>query len=241
LDKEPGLARDVGVHSYNSAVLQAGDRKVVVENAIDAISLGYAALRVLRKRAETICFVTGHGETFRPTHLHYSHVETLRGHDIPGADDVLVAKPELLDRLQLALNEIGLDMRAILTAESVSIPSDCAVLAEIGPRTPFTPGEAELLANYLKGGGRLLLLIYPLFPVDSNLQSRLLGRVGLSTEPAIVIDPLNHFRTDPDKIAVPYYPPHPITEHLALTVFPQVRPIHLVKPPAAVTARVLAA
>ncbi|MGB6399816.1 MAG: hypothetical protein WBF73_29670 [Bradyrhizobium sp.] len=26
--------------------------------------LGYAALRVLRQRVETICFVTGHGETF---------------------------------------------------------------------------------------------------------------------------------------------------------------------------------
>ena len=24
LDKEPGLARDIGVHSYNTAVLQAG-------------------------------------------------------------------------------------------------------------------------------------------------------------------------------------------------------------------------
>ena len=51
--------------------------------------------------------------------------------------------------------------------------------------------------------------------------------MGLSTEQAIVIDPLNHFRTDPDKVAVPYYPPHPITERLALTVFPQVRPIRV--------------
>jgi hypothetical protein len=28
LDKEPGLARDVGVHAYNTAVLQAGDRRM---------------------------------------------------------------------------------------------------------------------------------------------------------------------------------------------------------------------
>src|SRR5947209_10442784 len=48
IDKEPGLARDVGVHSYNTAVLQAGDRKVLVENITDATRLGYAALRVLR-------------------------------------------------------------------------------------------------------------------------------------------------------------------------------------------------
>jgi len=243
LDKEPGLARDIGVHSYNTAVLQAGDRKVLVENVTDAARLGYAVLRVLRERPETICFITGHGEAFRPTpaHFHYSHVETLKGHDTPGAGDVLVADPEQLDRFQLALNEIGFDMRRIVTAATNSIPSDCTVVAEVGPRTAFAPGEADLLAEYLKGGGRLLLLIDPLFPVDSDFESRVLGTVGISTDSAIVIDPLNHFRTDSDKVAVPYYPPHPITKRLALTVFPQVRPIHVVQPPAAVSTSVLAA
>ena len=79
----------------------------------------------LRERAETICFVTGHGETFRPTpdHFHYSHVETLRGHDTPGAGDVLVAEPEQLDRFQLALNEIGFEMRPIVTATANAIPA----------------------------------------------------------------------------------------------------------------------
>ena len=243
IDKEPGLARDIGVHSYNSAVLQAGDRKVLVENVTDAARLGYAALRVLRERSETICFVTGHGETFHPTpsHFHYSHVETLNANDTQGAGDVLVADPEQLDRLQLALNEIGFDMRGIVTAAANAVPSDCAVVAEIGPRTAFAPGEAELLATYMKAGGRLLLLIDPLFAVDADFASRLLGTVGLSTEQAVVIDPLNHFRTDPDKVAVPYYPPHPITKRLALTVFPQARPIHVVQPPPGVNTSVLAA
>src|SRR6185437_16925581 len=118
LDKEPGLARDVGVRSYNTAVLQAGDRKVLVENTTDPTRIAYAAMRALKERVETICFITGHGEPFRPTqaHFHYSHVETLRGHDEPGAGDVLVAAPEQLDRLQLALTEIGYEMRGILTA-----------------------------------------------------------------------------------------------------------------------------
>ena len=229
LDKEPGLARDIGVHSYNTAILQADDRKVLVENVTDVTRLGYAVLRVLRKRPETICFVTGHGEVFHPipAHFHYSHVETLKGHDTPGAGDVLVAEPEQLDRFQLALNEIGFDMRGIVPAATKTIPSDCAVVAEIGPRTAFTPGEADLLVEYLERGGRLLLLIDPLFPIDPDFESHLLGAVGLSTQSAIVIDPLNHFRTDEDKVAVPYYPPHPITKRLALTVFPQVRPIQI--------------
>jgi len=243
LDKEPGLARDIGVHSYNTAVLQAGDRKVLVENVTDAARLGYAAQRVLRRRAETVCFVTGHGETFRPMpgHYHFSHVETLRGHDTPGAGDVLVAEPEQLDRLQLALSEIGFEMRPLVTATASTIPSDCTVVAEIGPRTALGAGEAGLLAAYLKSGGRLVMLIDPQFPLGADVQSHLLAPLGLSSEAAIIIDPLNHFRTDPDKVAVPYYPPHPITARLALTVFAQARPIRLGKPPAGVKTSVLAA
>jgi gliding motility-associatede transport system auxiliary component len=135
LDKEPGLARDIGVHSYNTAVLQAGDRKVLVEHVADAASLGYAAMRVLRRRAETICFVTDHGETFRPTpgHYHFSHVETLKGHETPGAGDVLVAEPERLDRLQLALDEIGFQMRPLVMA----------TLSEFRPIAPWLPRSAH--------------------------------------------------------------------------------------------------
>jgi hypothetical protein len=243
LDKEPGLARDVGVHAYNTAIFQVGDRRVMVENNTDVTRLAYAAMRALKERVETVCFITGHGETFRPTppHFHYSHVETLQGHDVPGAGDVLVAEPADLDRLQLALTEIGYETRGLMTASASAIPADCAVVADIGPRTAFAAGEADLLAKYLAGGGRLLLLLDPVFPVGADFESRLLGPLGLTTPQAIVIDPLNHFRTDPDKVAVPYYPPHPITERVALTVFPQVRPIDVAAAPAGVAVSILAA
>jgi ABC-2 type transport system permease protein len=243
LDKEPGIARDVGVRAYNTAILQAGDHRVVLENNTDVKRIAYAALRALKKKVDTICFVTGHGETFRPTpsHFHFNHIETLRGHDMPGAGDVLDVAPADLDRLQLALTEVGYVTRPIIPASATVIPADCAVVAEVGPRTAFTIGETELLAKYLAGGGRLLLLIDPVSQVDPDLESHLLGAIGLATEQAVVIDPLNHFRTDPDKVAVPYYPPHAITERLALTVFPQVRPIRVSPPPVGVTTSVLAA
>lgn len=243
LDKEPGLARDLGVRAYNTAVLQADDRKVLVENTTDPARLGYAVLRVLRKRVETVCFVTGHGETFRPlpSHFHFSHVETLKGHETPGAGDVLEAAPEQLDRLQLALNQIGFEMRELVAASSAAIPAECSVVAVIGPRTKLAAAEAELLGSYLKGGGRLLLLLDPVSPATGDLERLLLSPVGLSTKAAIVIDPRNHFRTDADKVAVPYYPPHPITRRLALTVFPQVRPITVAQPPSGVSLVVLAA
>jgi hypothetical protein len=73
------------IPSVCSTVLQAGDREVLVENVTDAARLGYAALRVLRQRAETICFVTGHGETFRPMrgHCHHSWRKPIRTNENP--------------------------------------------------------------------------------------------------------------------------------------------------------------
>jgi len=49
-----------------------------------------SALRVLKKKVDVICFITGHGESVPegPPHFHYSHVETLRGHETPGAGDL---------------------------------------------------------------------------------------------------------------------------------------------------------
>jgi ABC-2 type transport system permease protein len=240
LDKEPAAARRLGIRAYNSAVVETADRRVVVENTVDAAQLAYAALRALKKRADVVCFVTGHGEgvSAMPAHIHYSHVETLRGHDVPGAGDVLEGPPDGLDRLQLALTTLGYTVRPFLPATAASVPPDCAVLAEIGPRRPYAPGEATLLASYLVRGGRLLLMIDPAFPVTGELAA-FLARLGLAAEPAIVVDPLNHYAADPTKIAVPYYPPHPITERVAMTIFPEARPLSIASA-AGVRASVLA-
>ena len=241
IDKEPATARAFGVRAYNTAVLQAEDRRVVVDNSVDLAQIAYAALRVLKKRVDVVCLVTGHDEGVPEdsAHVHYSHVETLKGHEVPGAGDVLEGDPDGLDRLQLAVTTLGYTIRKILPATLTAVPPDCAVVAEIGPRQALAPGEAKLLSTYLAGGGRLLLMIDPGYPISPELAG-LLGKVGLSSDPAVVIDPLNHYGAEDDKVAVPYYPPHPITSRLALTIFPNARPIRLDAPPAGVTASVLA-
>ena len=188
LDKEPGLARDIGVRAYNTAVLQAGDRKVLVENVPMPTRIGYAALRALEnasRRSASSPAMARRSARCRPIII----TVTLRrcsGHDQPGAGDVLVVAPEQLDRLQLALNEIGFEMRPLVMAHGSAIPADCTVVADIGPRTAFAAGEADLLAEYLEGGGRVAVLLDPLFPLGADLQRRLLGAVGPATEPAII-------------------------------------------------------
>jgi hypothetical protein len=241
LDKAPATARQFGVHAYNTAVLQAQGRRVVVDNTVDLAQVAYAALRVLKKQVDVVCLVTGHGEGVPEdsAHVHYSHVETLQGHDVPGAGDVLEGDPDGLDRLQLAVTTLGYTVRKILPATLTAIPPDCAVVAEIGPRLAMAPSEPKLLSAYLAGGGRLLLMIDAEYQIDSEFKG-LLGKLGLSSDAAVVIDPLNHYGSEDDKVAVPYYPPHPITNRLAMTIFPNARPIHLDPPPGGVKVSILA-
>jgi ABC-2 type transport system permease protein len=227
LDREPALARRLGVHAYNSAVLQAENRQVIVENTVDLAQIAYAALRVLKQRVEVVCYITGHGESFPESqaHFHFSHLETLRGHNVPGASDVLVGEADGVDRLHLAVATLGYTIRRIV--------------ADIGPRRAFAPGEARLLESYLARGGRMLLMIDPGFPIEGDLAA-FLAKLGLASDQAVVVDPLNHYASDSDKVAVPYYPPHPITKRVAMTIFPEARPLRLRQPPAGVTASVLA-
>jgi ABC-2 type transport system permease protein len=241
LDKEPAKAREFGIRAYNTALLQAEDRRVVVENTVDLAQMAYAALRVLKKHVDVVCFVTGHGETVAegPPHFHYSHVETLKSDEVPGAGDILQGEPDGLDRLQLGLTSLGYTLRTITPATLTTVPPDCTVVAEVGPRRAYAPGEARLLSDYLARGGRLLVMIDPTFPLGLELGG-MLGKVGLTSDQAVVIDPLNHYGSEDDKVAVPYYPPHPITRGLALTIFPDARPIRLGSSPVGISTTVLA-
>ncbi len=237
LDKQPAAAREEGIRAYNTALIQVEGRRLQVENTTDLNQIAFAVIKVLRQRSDTLCLAAGHGEPLGApqSHVHFSHVETLDEHNNPGSGDVLEAPADGLDRLKLSLEAIGYELKQITPALLSAIPEDCTVLADIGPRLAYAPEEARLLADYLGRGGRVLLMLDPTFPVEPSF-AELLARLGVATEAAVVVDPVNHYRAEEDKVAIPYYPPHPITEHLALTFFPGARPVRLLTPPAGITA-----
>jgi hypothetical protein len=223
LDMELAAAREYGVKLYNTAVVEAEGRRTQIENTVDLRQMAYAIERVLQRRAQTVCFVTGHGEHYAPGHVHYGHVETLGG-DQPGRSDVLEAPPDGLDRLKLAVETIGYDDRPVAPATLPALPENCAVVADLGAISAYMPAEVQVLKDYLLRGGHALLAYDPRFRVPPELAS-LLEEVGLAIGDGIVVDPLNHYGTDQEQAAVPYYPQHPITQQIALTVFPSARPI----------------
>jgi len=240
LDTELVAAREYGVRLYNTAAIEAEGRRTLVENTNDLRQIAYGIERVLKEHAQTVCFVTGHGERYQSGHVHYSHQESLGSAEQPGSSDVLEGPSDGIDRLKLALESIGFADRAVEPATLTAIPDDCAVLVDVGPRGAYAPDEAKVLKSYLSRGGRVLLMYDPSFAVDPELAA-LLGDIGVAVGDGVVVDPLNHYGTDQENVAVPYYPPHPITEQVALTVFAGARPIRLIGPVAGIaTAELIA-
>ena len=115
--------------------------------------------------------------------------------------------------------------------------TDCAAVLDANPRTTYLPGESSLLFAYLARGGAAILMYDLGFVLEARLTAGL-KKVGVVVEPDVVIDPLDHYSTDPEVVAVPVYERHPITRNVALTLFPGIRSVTLLAPgPASRAAR----
>ena len=55
--------------------------------------------------------------------------------------------------------------------------------------------------------------------------ARLVAELGVRPEQEVVVDPLSHYSTDPEIVAVTGYDPHPVTRSVSLTFYPGIRPL----------------
>src|SRR5262249_25686836 len=206
-DQNPALANRMGVRLYNTALLRAGDRRVEVLTTDDReIALGI--LRVTRARDTVICFATGHGEYDIDNFEFHTHFEGTQGHR-HDAEGMAVVQMEQhgLGRVRRALEKLGLGARKVAAAAGQGIPAECAALIEANPRTRYAPPEAEILRDYLARGGSVLMLIEPDYPVDATLAA-VLGQAGIHIGDGSVVDPLEHYFTDQQMLAVTRYARH---------------------------------
>src|SRR6185295_10597071 len=70
------------------------------------------------------------------------------------------------------------------------VPSDCTVLVLAGPSHDFLPGEADALSGYLRGGGKVLLLVDPDAP--PSVLDFLRGS-GVEAGDNLIVDQSNRF------------------------------------------------
>lgn len=229
-DSNPGVANRLGVKLYNAAVLRSeGEQIEVVTTEDREIALGIQ--RLLRRDRRPVCVLTGHGEYDVDNFEFHTHFEGrhAHSHDIQGMPLVQMEQHGA-GRLRRALEKLGYGVQKVSLATERSVPELCAVVVEINPRTRHGPPEIDALAAWLMQGGSVLMLLEPGFPVDGRLAG-LLARAGVKVGDGVISDPMSHYYTDEQMVAITAYAQHPATLGLALSFFPGVRPIESVAAP----------
>ena len=200
------------------------------------IALGI--LRALRRHQPVVCFATGHGEYDIDNFEFHTHFEGAQGHSHNSeGSGVVQMEQHGLGRLRRAVEKLGLATRKVELAAGRPVPAECDALIDANPRTPHAPLEADILRRYLQAGGSYMLLVEPDFAVEPRLAG-LLADAGVRIGEGVVVDPVDHYFTDEQMIAVTRYANHPVTRSQALSFYPGARPVEPV-PGADVKATVL--
>jgi hypothetical protein len=234
-DRQPSLAHTYGVRLYNAAVLEAEGRRLVVHST-DENDIAIGIQRVVRERVMTLCFIEGHNEYPIDNFEFHTHLEGLHDHSHGDATSKVVQMPgHGIGRLRRALEALGYEVRTILPATEPEIPRACNVVIDANPRTTYGPSESAALEAYLTRGGSLLLLYDLGFVIEPRL-AQLLAKLGVRCTQSVVIDPQQHYATDPEMVAVSGLEPHPITTNVSLIFFPGARALELLPTASGITA-----
>ena len=234
IDRSPARASAFGVRIYNTAIIVSGVSRIQVTTTDDReIALGM--LRAIRQRQPTVCFAVGHGEYDIDNFEFHTHFEGAHNHshDVQGMA-VVQMEQHGLGRLRRAIEKLGLAARKVELGAGRAVPDDCVALIDANPRTPHAPPEADILRRYLEAGGGYMLLVEPDFTIEARLAGVLAG-AGVRVGDGVIVDPVDHYFTDEQMIAVTRYADHPVTRAQALSFYPGARPVEAV-PAAGVTA-----
>ncbi len=101
------------------------------------------------------------------------------------------------------------------------VPADTDLVVIAGPSTNFLPPELEVLSSYFDGGGRLMIMLDPVFAAGTGAMVDLgftewLAGYGVEIRDDVVIDPNREMAFyGPETIFTDSYGSHPVVEALA--------------------------
>lgn len=208
IDRNPVRARQYEVQAYGTIVFEYEGRiERTTSNAEQELT--NALIKAVEGEERVVYFVRGHGER----------------------------DPENDDRdgygaVRDALGRDNFRVETVVLAQTGEVPADATVLVVAGPSTDLLPTEAELLRDYLDGGGKLLLMLDPPDTDDDPPQPNLIalaGEWGIELGADVVVDASGVGQllgTDASVPVAASYPPHAITDDFnLLTAFPLARSV----------------
>lgn len=199
-DKEPAITKRYKVNEYDTVVLESGTKEARVKDLSEQ-ELTNALIMVAREGKRPVYFVEGHGEH--------------------GIDD---NEKSGYSQVKDVLDSQGFDVKRLIMIQEGKIPDDAAILVIAGPQKPFLQAEKNLIAEYINGGGQLLLMIDP--ETGSGIDE-VVSKLGVKFGNDVIIDPLSRiFGGGLNVPVVSKYPTHEITNNFNLvTFFPVARSI----------------
>ena len=139
--RHPELAERYKVSVMNTTHIQYGGEGGSGTNVSDTTeqAITNGILKVTKTSRKTVCFLTGEGE------------------DDP--DDASAATG--MGQFKEALQGESYKIDKVNLVTEAKVPEDCGVMVVAGPTRPLVPHVIDALNDYLKGGGRALMMFKP--------------------------------------------------------------------------------
>ncbi len=210
-DKAPALARQYGVESYGTVVLEGGPAgQLRTEKVLDADEekLTNGIVKVTRAGKRVVYIVKGHGE------------REIGATDRGGFSQ---AKEQM--------EKANYEVKELFLARDPKIPDDAAIVMVPGPKTDLFPQELAAIDAYVSRAGKVFFMAVPF---QATPTTKYLSKYGITVDDDVVIElnPIGQvFGVGPLVPVVGQYDPHPITKDMGgvMTLFPLTRSVEPAK------------
>jgi gliding motility-associatede transport system auxiliary component len=212
VDKDAMVAREAGIKSYGTAIVQVGANKQEAKGVTEEGITG-AFIRDLKNTTRTVCFVTGSGE-------HQIDDSTRSG----------------FSRFKELLGKDEYTTKSINLLQKAEIPSDCTVLVVAGPSGDYQQPEVDAIKKFVEDGGRAFFMLDPPLKIgrsevaDNDALTGVLQSWGVTVDKDLILDmnPIGQLAgLGPQVALVTAYNTHPIVSEMkgTATGFPLSRSI----------------
>ena len=213
-DKNPQLAREAGIRSLGTAVVQIGSKKEEAKSMTEEGITG-AFIRDLKGTTRTVCFASGSGE-----------------HQISDSDR------EGFSRLKDALATDNYETQGVNLLQRAEVPGNCTVLVVGGPTRNYEQPQVDSIKKYVEGGGRAFFMLSPPLKVgrfqiaENDALTNLLQGWGVTAGKGLILDlnPIGQMvGLGPEVALVSSYTSQPIVSDIKRTAtgFPLSRPLEI--------------
>ncbi|HEY2989737.1 MAG TPA: GldG family protein [Candidatus Binatia bacterium] len=207
-ERHPEMAKQYKIQQMNTLHVSYGQESTNITDASEE-TVTNAIIKLTKGTKKNVLFLTGHGE--------------------PKLDDR--ETPQGYAAAKAALENENYQVKEILLSTREKVPPETSLLIIAAPEKPLLEHEVAAIENYLKGGGRILILLPA--PEGDSLKNFLRGW-GAEVGDDIVVDQVIKLFAGPtlgvEPIAEIFNVAHPITrEFKERTIFPLVRSVEPVR------------